>query len=339
MGMNSGIQTHLGLLERLRAVPGDWVSGQALCGELDCSRTAIWKHIEHLRQLGYTIEARPRRGYRLFAAPDTPIPEEVQPRLTTTRLGRGLTWLAAVDSTNRWLGERADAGAPEGAAVTADAQNAGRGRLDRAWHSPPGLNLYASVLLRPAVPLDRVASLSLVLGLAVRRAILELAPGLEPRLKWPNDVWIGSRKLCGILCDMRAEPEQVRHVVAGIGLNVNIDARDFPAEFAAGATSLRIESGKTMSRALVLAAILNNLEPLYDAWIADGLAPFRKELDKADLLRGRRVTLSQGTGLLHGTARGIAPDGALLLDGLGGPLTVYSGDVSVRSISGLKESP
>lgn len=335
--MNGGIQAHLALLERLRADPGAWLSGQALCQALACSRTAIWKQIETLRELGYGIEARPRCGYRLLETPDSPIPEEVQPRLTTARLGRQMTALAEIDSTNRWLADKAETNLPEGFTVTAEAQKAGRGRLDREWFSPTSLNLYTSILLRPAVPLDRVASLSLVLGLAVRRALLALAPELDPRLKWPNDIWIGDRKLCGILCDMRAEPERVRHVVAGIGLNVNITASTLPAALRPTATSLRIATGRPHSRAAVLAAILNQLEPLYDAWLADGLAPLQEELNRADLLRGRAITLSQGPRLLHGTAAGIAPDGALLLAGADGPTPVYSGDVSIRSIAGLRD--
>jgi BirA family biotin operon repressor/biotin-[acetyl-CoA-carboxylase] ligase len=181
-----------------------------------------------------------------------------------------------------------------------------------------------------------VASLALVLGLALRRALLEQAPGLDPRIKWPNDIWLDGRKLCGILCEMRAEPDRVRHVVAGLGLNVNTTARDFPAALRATATSLRLASGRRHSRAALLAAFLNHLEPVYTAWAAEGLAPFQSELEQADLLRGRPITLVQGQRPLAGTAVGIAPDGALLLDGPQGIIPVYSGDVSIQTISGLR---
>jgi BirA family biotin operon repressor/biotin-[acetyl-CoA-carboxylase] ligase len=208
--------------------------------------------------------------------------------------------------------------------------------MERDWHSPPSLNLYASLLLRPAVPLDRIASLSLILGLAMRRALLDLAPTLEIRLKWPNDIWINGMKVCGILCDMRAEPDRVRHVVAGLGLNINSQPGDFPAALRSTATSLRIATGNRQSRPAVLAAFLNHLEPLYEGWMKDGLEPFLAELNTADLLRGRSVTLAQGPRLISGIAAGIGPDGALLLSGPEGPLSVYSGDVSLRSISGLR---
>lgn len=325
------------LLERLRASPDDWISGQDLCATLACSRTAIWKQIETLRRLGYSVEARPRMGYRLTGVPEAPLPGEVEPRLTTQTLGRPLAWLPSVDSTNRWLSEKAEAGAPEGLVVTADTQTAGRGRLDRGWYSPPALNLYASVLLRPDVPLERAPSLALLIGLAVRRAIRQLAPALNIRIKWPNDIWLDGHKLCGILCDMHAEPDRIHHVVAGIGLNVNTTARDFPSDIRDTATSLRQAAGRFFPRAEVLAAILNTLEPVYHDWIAQGLAPFLEELNDADLLKGRRVTLAQGARLLSGQAGGIGPDGALLLDTPGGPTSIYSGDVTIRTISGLRE--
>ncbi len=325
------------LLERLRASPDGWLSGQALCAALHCSRTAIWKHIEALRHLGYAIEARPRLGYHLTGVPEAPLPAEVAPRLTTRTLGRELTWLPLVDSTNRWLAEKADAGAAEGYVVTADTQTAGRGRLDRGWHSPPALNLYASLLLRPTVPLDRAASLTLLLGLAVRRAVRSLAAGLAVRIKWPNDIWIDGRKLGGILCEMRAETDRIHHVVAGIGLNVNTTARDFPPDIRASAISLRQASALFFPRAEVLAAILNELEPVYREWLNQGLAPFLDELNDADLLKGRTVTLAQGDQLLSGVATGIARDGALLLTTPDGVTPVYSGDVRIRSISGLRD--
>ncbi|MFO7535004.1 MAG: biotin--[acetyl-CoA-carboxylase] ligase [Kiritimatiellia bacterium] len=325
------------LLERLRANPQLWLSGQDLCVALNCSRTAIWKQIKNLRHQGYLIEARPRLGYRLASSPEAPLPAEVLARLTTRTLGRHLLWLPDVDSTNRWLTEKADAGTPEGLAVTADTQTAGRGRLNRDWFSPPGLNLYASLLLRPDVPLDRVASLSILLGLAVRRAVRSLAPELEPRLKWPNDIWLGGRKLCGILCDMRAEPDRVRHVVAGIGMNVNTGLQDFPPALHATATSLRLAAHRSFSRAAVLAALLNALEPVYHEWVRTGLASFADELIEADLLKGHRITLSQGERTLEGRADGIAPDGSLLLAGRAGTTSVYSGDVHIESISGLKK--
>ena len=326
------------LLERLRARPDDWISGQSLSEALRCSRTAIWKQVQALRRLGYAIEARPRMGYRLDRSPNAPLPGEVRPLLTTAgSLGVEIAWLPATDSTNRWLAEKADAGAPEGFVAVADTQTAGRGRLDRAWHSPPGLNLYASILLRPDVSLDRIASLSLLLGLAVRRAAKGLVPEIEPLIKWPNDIWLGSRKLGGILCEMRAEPDRVRHVIAGIGLNVNALEKDFPKDIRSTAVSLRLAAGRSFPRAAVLAAILNALEPVYRAWLVHGLNPFLDELNAADLLKGRAVVLSQGGALLSGKAAGIAPDGALLLAGRDGTAPVYAGDVTLRSIADLRE--
>lgn len=336
--MKSVPEPRRALPDLLRQQPNAWVSGQTLCAALGVSRAAVWKQVHSLVLHGYTIEARPRMGYRLMAVPEAPLPGEVQPRLTTRRLGRELIWLDSVDSTNRVLGEKAAAGAAEGLVVAADTQTAGRGRLDRVWFSPPGKNLYASILLRPAAPLDRAPSLALLLGLAVRRAVRALAPALDPRLKWPNDLWVDNRKLCGILCDMQAEPDRVHYVAAGIGLNVNTASADFPPEIRASATSLQIAAGRPFPRSEVLAALLNALEPVYRRWEKKGLAPFLNELNEADLLKGRAVTLIQGTRAWSGRADGIAPDGALRLIGADGEITaVYSGDIQVRPIAGLRK--
>jgi BirA family biotin operon repressor/biotin-[acetyl-CoA-carboxylase] ligase len=334
--MSKPAESHDHLLNLLRGQT-DWVSGQAICAALHCSRAAIWKQIEGLRQDGYVIEARPRMGYRITVLPEAPRPEEVRLRLTTRTFGRDMTWLPAVDSTNRWMAEKAETGAPEGCVIAADTQTAGRGRLDRTWFSPPGLNLYTSILLRPVVPLDRVASLALVLGLAVRRALRTLAPAIEPRLKWPNDLWVDNKKISGILCEMRAEPERVHHVVAGIGLNVNTEKKHFPKALQTTSTSLKIAGGRDFARAEVLAVLLNELEPLYRIWIKDGLSPFQDELNEADLLKGRAISLVQGTRTLTGTAMGVAPDGSLLLKTAEGIQSIYSGDVSIKSISGLRK--
>jgi len=264
--------------------------------------------------------------------PERPWPAEVQSRLTTACLGRSLIWLPAVDSTNRRLAEEADAGAPEGLVVAADGQTAGRGRLDHTWWSPPGFTLAVSILLRPAVPLDQVASLALLLGLAVRRTLQALPAGLAPQLKWPNDVWLNGRKVGGILCDMRTESGRIRHVTAGIGVNVNGARQDFPPDLRDTATSLQRATGNPWNRAALLAALLNTLEPVYRIWEREGLAPFLAEWRAADLLLGRDLVIEQGARRLVGRADGIEPGGALRLKQDNGEIQiVHAGDAHLRS--------
>ncbi|MFA5204430.1 MAG: biotin--[acetyl-CoA-carboxylase] ligase [Lentisphaeria bacterium] len=326
------MQTAAAIIQALgTAGAGHFVSGAALCRHLGMSRTAVWKHIEQLRGLGYGIEAAPRRGYRLLARPDKPLPSEVEPLLVTARFGRELVYHDRLDSTNRLAGVLAEAGAAEGLTVVADAQDAGRGRLDRNWHSPAGANLYFSVVLRPGVAPQSVPSLALAAGLAVLRAVGVLCPHLHVGLKWPNDLWLGGRKLGGILCELRSELDRVHHVIVGIGLNVNVPATDWPAALAGTAVSLREAQGKPVSRPLLLAEVLRRFEEVYDVWHRDGLKPLLPELETFSILHGRPVRVHDLAGGLSGIAVGITPAGALLLEQADGTRReVIAGDVRVR---------
>ncbi len=325
------MQTETVIVQTLGAAGAGFISGAALCRHLGMSRMAVWKHIDHLRTLGYDIEAAPRRGYRLRSRPGRPLPTEVEPLLVTARFGRELVYFDRVDSTNRLAGTHAERGAPEGFTVVADAQDAGRGRLDRAWHSPPGTNLYLSVVLRPAVAPQAVPSLALAAGLAVLRAVGVLCPHLHVGLKWPNDLWLEGRKLGGILCEMRTELDRVHHAIVGIGLNVNTQAADWPADLAPTAISLRQALGKPVSRPLLLAEILRRFEDLYDHWQRDGLKPLLPELETFSVLSGRPVRVHDLAGDLAGTAVGLTPAGALLLEQPDGTRReVIAGDVRVR---------
>jgi BirA family biotin operon repressor/biotin-[acetyl-CoA-carboxylase] ligase len=320
------------ILEVLRQAGGGEVSSAAMCDRLGVSRAAVWKQIEALRAGGYDIEACSRRGYRLVTAPDTPRAAEVVPLLTTRFIGRDCRFLAETGSTNRDVAALALAGEPEGVVVAAGAQTAGRGRMSRVWFSPQGENLYCSLLLRPGVEPGRAASLPLVVGLAVAEAVAELAPETTPLIKWPNDILIGGKKVCGILCEMQAEADCVSHIIPGIGVNVNLTEAELPEELRDRATSLRIETGRRFSRAVVLAAILNRFEPLYVRWRADGLKPLLAEIEARDALRGRTITLEQGGRLVCGVADGILADGALRLVTEEGPMPVYSGEAHIGAL-------
>jgi len=177
------------------------LSGEELARRLGCSRAAVWKQIGALRRLGYRIEARRAHGYALAAAPDRLGPAELAPHLAGR--WRDIRWLAETDSTQRVARELGRAGAPEGTVVIAEAQTAGRGRLGRTWHSPRGVNLYCSIVLRPPLSPAAVPQVALVAGVAAAAALAE-TPGLAPRLKWPNDVLIEGRKVAGILTEVEA---------------------------------------------------------------------------------------------------------------------------------------
>ncbi len=317
------------ILSVLREAAGREVSSRTMCAVLGVSRAAVWKQIEALRACGYEIEACSRRGYRLVRAPDTPHAPELVPLLTTRRIGYDCRYVSETGSTNRDVATLAEEGAPEGLVIAAGAQVKGRGRMTRVWFSPSAVNLYFSVLLRPAVEPGRAASLPLVAGLAVAEALRERVPGLALQIKWPNDILIAGKKVCGILCEMQAETDCVRHIILGVGVNVNLTRDLLPEELLGRATSLRIETGQTFSRAAVLAAILNRFEPLYDRWRAEGLAPLMEAIGAFDALRGRRVTLNQGGRQITGRADGILADGALRLATAQGDVSVYSGEAHI----------
>lgn len=321
------------VLARLRNTAG-FVSGQALSAELGVTRAAVWKAVHRLLDLGYGIEAVSRRGYRLRRVGEGAIATELEPLLTTRSLGRERLCLEECGSTNTVAKERAALDASHGLLVTADCQTQGRGRMQRPWHSPPGRNLYASLLLRPEVAPPRVPQLSILAGLALAEALAECAPDIPLRIKWPNDLWIDTRKVCGILCEMEAEMTAVHFVVVGVGLNVNLADEDMPPELREVATSLRLAGGREFSRVALLAAFLNRFEPLFERWTeAEDLSPFLADYDRLALLTGRQVRIEQPRGILTGRVAGLSPLGELLLETPQGTVRVHSGDAHIDRAS------
>jgi BirA family biotin operon repressor/biotin-[acetyl-CoA-carboxylase] ligase len=235
--------------------------------------------------------------------------------------------LAVTDSTNRVAMEMAENGAKHGTVVVADAQTAGRGRMGRRWTSPAGKNLYVSLLLRPSVPTVDAPRLALVAGVALADAVETM--GVPASLKWPNDLYCGGRKAAGILAEMASDPDGVRHVVIGVGLNVNMEEADFPPDLRSTATSLRIRAGRAFRRVDVLARLLEAFGTRYAEFIEGGFPSLRDGWDRRDFLRGRRVLLRRQGGEGWGTADGLDTVGALrfLPDGGPGIESVHSGEI------------
>jgi len=320
------------ILERLLH-DGGFVSGEDLCGEPRISRSAVWKHIVALRKAGYAIEAVSGKGYRLNSLTGDPVAEEVGPLLDTVSFGRQFTWLESTDSTNLRARALAREGAGEGCVVVADSQTGGRGRMRRAWLSPSDVNLYCSIVLRPSVPSIRVPEIPLLAAASIHGAIAAECPGLDIFIKWPNDIIAGSRKLCGILCEMESEPDFTHFVVVGFGLNVNLDP--VPEELLDIATSLAIETGRTFSRARLLAAVLNRFEQLYLEWCGrDDLTFLLPLLEAHAWLKGHELKIEQFNRVLTGTEAGLSPQGHLLLRTADGSIMhVTSGEAHVRPVN------
>lgn len=310
-----------------------FVSGGELCQELQITRSAIWKHVSLLRKAGYRVEAVSGLGYRLDGLTGAPVAEEVVPLLDTEQFGRSFVFLETTDSTNLHARALARSGAVEGCVVVADHQTGGRGRMRRTWVSPSGVNLYASVVLRPPVSPVRVPEIPLVAAAAIHGALEVACPLLAPVIKWPNDILSGSRKLCGILCEMEAEPDCTHFVVVGFGVNVNLDP--VPEELRGVATSLCIETGAPHSRARILATVLNRFERLYTEWLdRPDLGFLLPTLQRHSWLQGKAVRIEQFERILTGTVTGLSAEGHLLLRSEDGTVTpVNSGEAHLQSIN------
>jgi len=252
--------------------------------------------------------------------------------MTTKRLGRDFRFQIKTGSTNADASAAGAAGEPEGLLFAADMQTAARGRADRTWFSPMGANISCSLLLRPGTWPQDAASLPLVVGLAIAEELAVCAPSLLPQIKWPNDILIGGKKICGILCEMHMKGYTVDYIVAGFGLNVNVKEKQFPPELRNTATSILIETGRPMSREKILANILSRFEPLYDEWRMFGFGAIYQHVNTLDALRGKRVRMELAGTPIEGMACGIESDGALLLQTPDGMTRVYSGEAHVVSI-------
>ena len=314
------------VLELLKA-GGEFLSGEEIGRRLAISRSAVWKHVRELKGAGYGIVSSPRKGYGLRAVANLPLAAEVTPHLKTLTLGRRIEYHDQLDSTNRAAGELARQGAAEGAVVVADAQTAGRGRMGRRWESPAGENLYFSVLLTPDVEPARVPQLALVAAVAVHEGLAECCPEITAQIKWPNDILVDGRKVAGILCEASLEADRVHRVVLGIGINVN--GRGVPRELRATATTLRIEGGREVSRPALLGAVLNHLEARYEGWLREGsLSGLLVFFERHSALNGRLVAAENRSGVVRGTARGVAPTGELVIETPDGALLhLLAGDV------------
>lgn len=320
------------ILNRLKETEG-YVSGQELCESLGVSRTAVWKCIRQLEDEGYEIEAVRNRGYRLKDSGDVLSEEELGKFLTTKWLGRNLISLDEVDSTNSEIRRQADAGAPEGTVVIAALQTAGKGRRGRSWESPKGTGIWMSFLLKPEFEPSHASMLTLVAAMAVETGIRQVT-GLDCQIKWPNDIVVNGKKLCGILTEMSTEDNHIRHVVVGIGINVNI--KEFPEEIQSTATSLYLETGSLVKRTELVNAILTAWEVFYKKFLKTlDFTDLKEEYNARLVNKGRQVQILANSGSWTGISKGIDKEGQLLVEREDGQVeTVVSGEVSVRGVYG-----
>lgn len=310
-----------------------FVSGQELCSRFGVSRTAVWKVINQLKKEGYRIEAVQNKGYHMVSSPDLLSKYELESRLNTEWLGREIVYKEVTSSTNADVRRMAEDGAKNGLLVVADGQTLGKGRRGREWESPKGTNLYFSMLLKPNFSPDKASMVTLVAAYSVAAVIRENT-GLDAKIKWPNDIVVDKKKVCGILTEMSMERDYIHHIVVGIGINVNEE--EFPSELEGMATSLKNEKGSIVSRANLLSDILLQFETDYATFLeAESLKPFVDEYNKMLVNKGSLVKVLDPKGEFSGIAGGISEDGMLIVFKENGQIEkVYAGEVSVRGMYG-----
>ena len=302
-------------------------SGTKIAEEIGSSRSAVWRMIQQLRGLGVDVAGHPATGYQLRTVPDLLLPEIVAPLVKSTIFAKNLHHYYKIGSTNSEAMTAAAEGAPEGSVFLAEEQLAGRGRGAHTWHSARSAGIYCSVVLRPPMPPSEALIFSLAAGLAVHAAVTETFPGLRPDLKWPNDVLLNGKKFCGILTEMNSEATRVRHLVVGVGINVN--QAKFPAELREIATSLKNETGTEWSRVELCAALLKSLDREYRSLLHDPEARqaiLRRFQENSSSTRGQRVRVEDSGGI-EGVTEGLDPHGFLQVRTASGLKTVLSGTV------------
>jgi BirA family biotin operon repressor/biotin-[acetyl-CoA-carboxylase] ligase len=319
------------ILSALRSANEGGVSGAELSQKLGITRAAIWARIEELRQAGYEIEATPHLGYRLVSSPDALHADDLIARLGKTRvIGRDIRVFEETTSTNDVIEKLARDNVKEGVVVFAESQTKGRGRLGRKWISPARKGLWFSILLRPELRPQEATQLTVASGTALRRAI-EASTGVKAKIKWPNDILIQGKKVAGILTELSAEVDRVKHIILGIGVDVNLTAAEFPVELRKIATSLRIEAGKNITRADLAVTILQELDHEYARVCAGDFQGIADEWEEHCGTIGQPVTIQVGERRIHGRAESLDDDGALLVRTEHGHLErITGGDVTTQ---------
>lgn len=311
---------------------GGFVSGQELCGLFGVSRTAIWKAVGRLREEGFQIRAVRKKGYLLEDSRDVVTQAEL---LSCMKEGliKSLEYHETIASTNSRAKYLAAKGALDATLVVADCQSEGRGRRGRSWVSPVGTGVFMSLILRPSLLPFTASMLTLVAALAVHNGILEVS-GLKTFIKWPNDLVVDGRKICGILTEMSAEMEEIHYVVIGIGINGNMT--EFPDELMKTAISIRMASGRPVRRSLLIGTVIKAFFGYYERFMESGsMTGLIEEYEAVMAGRGGQVTVLDPAGSYTGIALGIDPQGRLLVKRNDGKVDcVVSGEVSIRGVCG-----
>lgn len=301
------------------------------------SRTAVWKAIEQIKKEGYHIEAVRNRGYLLVMEDvDVYNKAEIDACMNTTYIGRNTFFYQSIGSTNTEAKRMADEGCGEGTLLVADRQTAGKGRRGRSWESPAGQNVYYTLVLKPDINPDRAPMLTLIMALAVAEGMAAICPEKKDmiKIKWPNDVVISGKKVCGILTEMSVEQDYIQHIVIGVGINVKKQTYD--ESIADRAISMDEALGITTSRSKLIGYIMESFEKHYNDFLkSDSLKTLKDDYETLLVNKDREVRVLDPKGEYNGIALGINDEGELLVKCESGEVVnVYAGEVSVRGVYG-----
>ncbi|MBE1554134.1 biotin--[acetyl-CoA-carboxylase] ligase [Sporosarcina limicola] len=325
--MNSIVKNEL--LKRLFEAEGEPVSGQEIADHYGLSRTAIWKYVKELEEEGYEIGTIRKKGYFLIKSPDRVNEANVQKYLTTKNYGKYIRYFETCSSTQIIAHEEAQNGALDGTVIISEEQTAGKGRMARPWSSVSGKGIWMSIIIRPTLTPQQAPQMTLVAAVAVTRAIQEMT-GIDADIKWPNDILIGGKKITGILTELQSDPDQVKAIILGIGMNVNQDEEDFPDELHAIATSLKRVVGNPIDRAQLIAKILGFLELYTEMYEKHGFGPIKILWEGFSNTTGKRIRAVMLNETIVGTALGISNEGVLELKLDDGSIRgIYSADITI----------
>lgn len=322
------------ILHLLKENEKNFISGQGISEKLGVSRTAIWKYINVLKEDGYEIESISKKGYRLISSPDLLSFEELSENLHTKYIGKNIMYFQTIDSTNNKAKELALEGYPNGTVIISEEQTFGRGRLGRSFTSPKFKGIWLSMILRPDIDPMNVSKVTQVGAAAVIKTLKEL--DIKAYVKWPNDIILNNKKICGILTEMSGELNKVNYVVMGIGVNVNIDAEDFPEELRDTATSISYELGRYIKRKDIVSNLLNNFEILYDEFEKkESIDTSINICKESSILIGKEVRIINRGRESLGKAIDLNNEGELIVEFNDGRIEkIISGEVSIRGLHG-----
>lgn len=310
-----------------------YISGQQLCDQFQVSRTAVWKAVEQLKKEGYQIEAVHGKGYRLIESPDIMSKAEIKSLIKTSWAGKEIVYYEETDSTNNQAKALGEKNGVHGTLLVSDRQVEGKGRRGRGWESPKGVSIYMTILLRPQIAPSKAPMLTLVMAQSVAEGIKEKT-GLEVGIKWPNDIVVNKKKVCGILTEMSTEIDYINYVVIGVGINVNQET--FPDELEKTATSLMIEKGEKVKRAELIAAVMERFEENYETFMhTEDLSEIMTQYNEMLVNRDRDVRILEPENEYNAHASGINKKGELVVvTSDGEEKHIFAGEVSVRGIYG-----